>query len=288
MNFRTPLNAIMNSYKFIESTLDQMHDNQKNSEPLTPPAPMASIKKKKTHKSTDLQAKMKKFIMMGSNSSVLLLNLIDDILDLSKMEGGTFTVNPTEFVLEEAIRECYDIFYFQCILKKIELNLEIDPEINNLIVYSDSGRIKQALLNLLSNAFKFTFEGFIKISARITSSEKTRFIELEVEDTGVGIKDKDQKKLFKYFGMVDSQKSKNPTGSGIGLTVTKKYVEHLDGQISLTSKFGEGTKVSIRLPLIKIQKQQEKRLISTDLPTVGIEYSDNSDDFLDNIMSTQY
>lgn len=100
---------------------------------------------------------------MGSNSSILLLSLIEDILDLSKMEGGTFKTNMEDFRVQDMLNEVYDIFYYQCELKKIKLELKIAPQIEDLYVRSDRGRIKQVLLNLLSNSFKFTFTGGIAI-----------------------------------------------------------------------------------------------------------------------------
>jgi len=213
MNFRTPLNAIINSFRFIEA----MFKDENNTESIVPKRIGLRNKKENGYK------QLKKFIAMGSNSSSLLLSLIDDILDLSKMERGTFTVNPTEFLIEETVKECYDIFYFQCLLKKIELQLSVSPEIRGLMVFSDSNRIKQALLNLLSNAFKFTCEGSIKIKVKFCDRDEKRFISMSVIDTGIGIKETDQKQLFKLFSMVSNQKLKNPNGSGIGLTVTRKY-----------------------------------------------------------------
>jgi len=231
---------------------------------------------------------MKKFIKMGSNSSVLLLSLIDDILDLSKMERGTFTVNYSEFVLEEVIKECYDIFYFQWALKKINLEFSVPRAVKGLLVYSDSGRIRQAMLNLLSNSFKFTFEGGIKIGIKICTKEEKRFMCLSVEDTGIGIKDVDQKKLFKLFGMIANKKLKNISGSGIGLTVTRKYIEHLDGEINLKSEFGKGTKVEIFLPLIKLPSEIEKRLETCNLPSVGTEQLVESDSCLELLLNQKY
>lgn len=142
---------------------------------------------------------------MGSNSSVLLLSLIEDILDLSKMEGGTFKVNQSEFSVKELIDEVYDLFYFQCMLKKIKFELKISPEINTLKAFSDKGRIKQVLLNLLSNAFKFTFKGEIVLGCKIYLCEEGEYIAFTVKDTGIGIKREDQKGLFKLFGMISNK-----------------------------------------------------------------------------------
>jgi len=144
------------------------------------------------------------------------------------------------------------------------------------------------MLNLLSNSFKFTFEGGIKIGIKICTKEEKRFMCLSVEDTGIGIKDVDQKKLFKLFGMIANKKLKNISGSGIGLTVTRKYIEHLDGEINLKSEFGKGTKVEIFLPLIKLPSEIEKRLETCNLPSVGTEQLVESDSYLELLLNQRY
>jgi signal transduction histidine kinase len=108
---------------------------------------------------------------------------------------------------------------------------------------SDKSRIKQVLLNLISNSIKFTFEGGITIRTRRLWQNGHEFAEFKISDTGIGIKNNDQKKLFILFGMLNGTKSHNPNGTGIGLTVSKKYVELLGGKIHLESEFGKGTTV---------------------------------------------
>ena len=180
MNFRTPLNAILNSYRFIENTFEEM----------------LRIFNKKDRLSSDQQdrlilaesKKMKKFISMGSNSSILLLSLIEDILDLSKMDSGTFKINASKFNLKDLIDEVYDLFYFQCMLKKISFEVDMDRKAKEVIMNSDKGRIKQILLNLISNSFKFTFKGGIKLTWNLVFKDDERFIRFVVLDTGIGIK----------------------------------------------------------------------------------------------------
>ena len=200
---------------------------------------------------------MKKFISMGSNSSVLLLSLIDDILDLTKIEQSTFSLNMSDFILIKVVKECYDIFYFQCALKKIKIELVVPPDVEELKINSDSGRLKQVLLNLLSNSFKFTFQGHIKIILSFREKDRSRFISIMIEDTGIGIKKEDQQKLFKLFGMISDKKMSNVTGSGIGLNISKKYVDHLNGEITLESKYEQGTTVEILLPLKDLPNQEK-------------------------------
>ena len=150
---------------------------------------------------------------MGLNSSVMLLSLIEDILDLSKIEGGIFTVTKTAFRVDSLIDEVKEIFEYQCKQKSIELNVSYSEDLIGLEVYSDEGRIKQVLLNLMANSFKFTFEGSITLNSRIIEMEGKEFIQFSVIDTGIGIKKEDQSKLFKLFGMVDqAHKNINPNG----------------------------------------------------------------------------
>ena len=137
---------------------------------------------------TENTEKMRKFIKMGLNSSVLLLSLIEDILDLSKIDSGTFKANISEFNVNKFIDEIYDIFSFQCNQKKLNLNIFIDGSMDNFELKSDRGRIKQVLLNLLSNSLKFTFDGSIAIGLTKLSINGKSFAEFSVRDTGIGIK----------------------------------------------------------------------------------------------------
>ena len=149
---------------------------------------------------------------MGSSSSVLLLSLIEDILDLSKMEAGTFSINITTFNSNDLMEEVYDIFYLQIAQKRLELILDVDPILAQAKIDSDRGRIKQVLLNLISNSLKFTFNGSITISAKVKDELIQPMLEFGVIDTGVGIKEEDQAQLFKLFGMAKSDRGLNPNG----------------------------------------------------------------------------
>ena len=118
----------------------------------------------------EFSSKIRKFINIGNSSSILLYSLIEDILDLSKIEAGTFFINISSFSVVDLIDEIMQVFQFQWIQKKIELHAKIDPRIKNIKIDSDRWRIKQVLLNLMSNAIKFTFEGGILITACITEN----------------------------------------------------------------------------------------------------------------------
>ena len=180
----------------------------------------------------DIHSKnIQKFIKMGKNSSILLLALIEDILDLSKMEAGTFSIHNTEFSIPQLMDQISDIFGIQCQSKKLKFIIDIEPILQNERVFSDESRIKQVLLNIMSNAVKFTFAGSITVSISLELRRQLKKLVFTIKDTGLGIKDEDKPKLFSLFGMVSEVKGLNPNGSGIGLTVCQKYLERLGGGI---------------------------------------------------------
>ena len=202
-----------------------------------------------------------KFIHIGHNSSNLLMSLVEDILNLSKMGAGKFNIHMSEFYMKDLIDQVYDIFEYQCHTKNINLHVDIEESYSQHMIKSDKSRLKQVLLNILSNAYKFTFEGKITITVEKAKIKDEDYVKFIVSDTGIGIRQSDQSKLFKLFGMINSMKdnnglSINPSGCGIGLTVSKKYIEYLNGMIHLKSEPGEGTSVTCYVPLIKVGANQ--------------------------------
>ena len=155
--------------------------------------------------------KIQNYIKMGHTSTLLLLSLVEDVLDMSKIEAGTFKVNYGWFSVKELIEETYELFTYQCIQKKIQLNLSLHPKLFDVFIESDKGRVKQVLLNLMSNSLKFTFQGHIHLSANFYDEDEES-IEFEVSDTGMGIKDEEQDEVFQMFGMASSHKEVNMHG----------------------------------------------------------------------------
>ena len=172
--FRTPLNAIMNSYRFIEDTFNTIVQGIECLEPSCIPA-QEIVNLHSTN--------INKFIHMGYNSSVILLALVEDILDLSKLEAGTFSTVMSDFLVSELVQEVFDIFHIQCKQKDLLLTVEVEPMLRYQTVHSDRGRLKQILLNLMSNAFKFTFNGSITIYARTTTHDDKEVVLFKVIDT---------------------------------------------------------------------------------------------------------
>ena len=163
----------------------------------------------------------------------------------------------------------------------------MEDELNNLMVKSDVTRIKQVLLNFLSNAFKFTFKGSIKITVCSVNIDDNDFIKFCVTDTGIGIKQEDQCKLFKLFSMINndenirrSNRLINPNGCGIGLTVSKRYIEYLNGSVSLESEFGKGTSVTFHIPLVRTKDEND---ISTVPSSNYSSQTSNNSCFIDDL-----
>jgi signal transduction histidine kinase len=238
--FRTPLNAIMNSFDFVRDTFETIRQIY---------IPSQNLSDQEEKKLNHLTNNMVKFTKMGHNSSILLLNLIEDILSLSTMEAGTFKINKTDFLMPSLIDEVFDVFELQCAQKGLVLKHKIDSALKQRVINSDFGRIKQVLLNIISNSLKFTFTGYISLKAEIVTTENKHFIQIEVVDSGIGIKQEQQCRLFKLFGMISESSSLNPNGSGIGLTVSKGYIEALEGTMRLESEFGKGTSVIFTIPI---------------------------------------
>ena len=139
----------------------------------------------------------KRFVKMAQNSCTMLNSLIDDVLDMSRLESGAFELNLRPFDISDLMKEIKELFILPMEQKKLNLHVEVEEALRNVIGMSDRKRITQVLLNLISNALKFTFQGFISVSAR---KKDARTVEFEVNDTGVGITEEGQKNLFKLFG----------------------------------------------------------------------------------------
>ncbi|CAI2383955.1 unnamed protein product [Moneuplotes crassus] len=237
--FRNPLNSITNSIDIVFDAFKVINEVAQ---------PYFATLSDETQEFVTMNTEMlTKFVKIGKSSSFLLLTLIEDMLNLSKMEAGTFTISKEHFKVERILTDVYDIFSMQCQRKALALDLHISEAARQREIYSDEMRLKQVILNLVSNSLKFTFGGAITISCRLLEYDGVCVAEFSVRDTGVGISREQQKKLFKLFSMITETNSLNPNGTGIGLTVSKKYVEAMGGQISLESAEGQGTLVTFTI-----------------------------------------
>lgn len=174
-----------------------------------------------------------------------LLDLINDILDLSKVEAGKMELEPSEFDFRELVERSLIMFKEKAFKHKMEVGYEAGDEIGT--VFADERRLKQVLFNLLSNAFKFTPDGGrIMVRARILPGEQ---VECSVEDTGMGIKEEDIPRLFKPFEQLETTLTKVHGGTGLGLALCKRIVELHGGRIWAESEFGKGSRFKFTFPL---------------------------------------
>jgi len=183
-----------------------------------------------------------------------LLQLINDVLDVSKIESGKIDLQPKEIYLKLLIESV--IPTFEPMIKQKGLTFTINLNENLLPVYGDEDKVKRIFINLLSNAVKFTHHGGITISAKpsergIKPGESPLFVEICVEDTGIGIKDEDIGKIFDKFTQVDISTIRQYEGTGLGLNIARGLVALHKGVIWVTSKYGEGSKFCFTLPLKK-------------------------------------
>jgi PAS domain S-box-containing protein len=178
------------------------------------------------------------------NSGRHLLNLIEDILDVSRIEAGRLKLDEGEVDLTSIIESSLHLLREQTAKARLEIKMKIPDDLPCL--YADERRIKQILFNLLSNAVKFTPEGGeVRIEACVDSAGGLKFT---VADTGIGIARKDIPKAFSPFGQVDSRLQRRYEGTGLGLPLVKSLVELHGGALKLSSRVGRGTTVTVRFP----------------------------------------
>jgi signal transduction histidine kinase len=185
-----------------------------------------------------------------SNSGNHLLELINDILDLSKLDARKLELCEEDVNLVTVVEECVQLFEVQTRRGKIRLSKSLDNDV--FLIRVDPRRFRQILLNLLSNAVKFTPEGG---QVYVSSLRKNGQLALTIEDTGIGIRADDIPKAMASFGQVDSKVSRNYDGTGLGLTLAKHLVELHGGTLTLESEVNVGTIVTVMLPGQRILAQ---------------------------------
>ncbi|MEL6750643.1 MAG: ATP-binding protein [Pseudomonadota bacterium] len=175
-------------------------------------------------------------------SGNFLLGVINDVLDMSKIEAGRFQINPEEMNLHAVVSESMRLISMAADQQQIEVDLKVPDELN---ITADRRAVKQILLNLLSNAVKFTPEGG---KVRVTVKRLRQSVNLVIEDTGVGISRKAMKRLGQPFEQVQDQFTKDHKGSGLGLAIARSLATMHGGSLKIRSELGKGTMVAVRLP----------------------------------------
>ena len=174
-----------------------------------------------------------------------LLSIINDILDLSKIESGKLILNPVNYDFNALIDNISSIFKFVAQKKDIEFRYESVGDIPKTL-YGDDIRLRQILTNLCGNAVKYTENGYVRL--KVTASDS--MLIFEIKDTGIGIPREEIPKLFNAFEQANTEKGRNIVGTGLGLAISKAFVEMMDGNIMLDSEYGQGTVITVMIPIV--------------------------------------
>lgn len=188
---------------------------------------------------TPLNHQQMQYLNTITHSGSALLSIINDILDFSKIEAGKMEIESVDFDLEELISECASIFSLRVAETGVELVVDVAPETPTAIK-ADPTRVRQILLNLLSNAFKFTQQGEVILRVRPQQGSENNILYFEVEDTGIGLDKEQQAKLFQSFQQADSSTTRKFGGTGLGLAISRHLSELMGGNIGVNSQPGKG------------------------------------------------
>ncbi len=187
---------------------------------------------------TEKQAKYLDTIIRSGES---LLSIIDDILDFSKIEAGKLSLDNHPFNINELLSYLVDIFTPRAQSKGIELSCRISPELPNSLI-GDNSRLRQIMTNLIGNAIKFTQQGSVQIEVDIEEQTGSSLkLKICVRDTGIGIKEENQEKVFESFSQADGSTTRTYGGTGLGLAISKSLVDLMDGEIGVESRLGYGS-----------------------------------------------
>lgn len=188
------------------------------------------------------------------HASRLLLGLINDVLDLSKIEEGKLEVTENPYQLASVLNDVILGMKVRIQNKQLKLHLDIDKDMPS-VLNGDEIRIKQILNNLLSNAIKYTEKGSVTLSVKGVRSETEFFLCISVADTGIGIRQEDMEKLFDSFQRFELKKNRYIEGTGLGLSITKQLVDRMNGIIEVNSEYGKGSRFSVRIPQSIIEEE---------------------------------
>ena len=191
--------------------------------------------------STSLNREQGDMVRSLDNASHLMLALIEDVLDFSKIEAGKLLIERVDFDLHVLVHDTFDIFTYQASARSLGLSVQIDPVVPYAL-HGDPHHLRQVLVNLMSNAIKFTEQGHVTLRiACVSHLARSVLLRFEVEDTGIGIAPEAQHKVFESFTQADDTTSRRYGGTGLGTTISRQLVELMGGQLGLRSQVGVGS-----------------------------------------------
>lgn len=204
--------------------------------------------------------KQKHYLQRINSSSGYVTNLVDDLLDFSRLEAGKLVLEKVPFSLEQLLRESGESNKDRYLDKPVELRFEIDETVSGVIYKSDPLRIRQIVNNLVGNAFKFTEEGSVSLFAEQIKNKKGKTkIRITVRDTGIGISEEKQEEIFREFTQADGSIAGKFGGTGLGLAISRRLTDLLEGTLQVESTLGKGSTFILTLPL---EKSTEETLLS--------------------------
>ena len=213
---------------------------------------------------TPLNDQQVNMLNLMETSSASLLGVINDVLDISKIEAGKFSIVRSTNNLHELVESVYKLLKFKADEKQIDLVLDVDPQVPQYLIF-DSLRLNQILMNLLSNAIKFTDKGFVKLKISLLKKLNDKVqLKFTVEDTGVGIASNNLSRIFEQFEQAEDDTASNYGGTGLGLTIVKKLVELKDGELTFSSQVGKGSVFNFTNWYTVATKPQQKPVDKTE------------------------
>lgn len=216
---------------------------------------------------------LKSFIKTIRSSGENLLVLINDILDLSKIESGKLEIVKKAAPIQRIFEEIVTLFALQAEQKGLRLELSIDPKIPKILVF-DTHRLKEILINLIGNAIKFTDDGFVKIIVKVASTHKqlnTVDILVKVKDSGIGIPHEALDTIFNMFEQQENQDARKYGGTGLGLAISKKLALLMDGSLSVKSTLSKGSTFTLKLNHLEITSTCEDASLSVQHNTIDFD-----------------
>lgn len=276
--------------KFREEFLSNM-----SHELRTPVSALSGFSKRL--EKTNLNTEQQEFLKNISFASDHLLGVINDVLDIARIESGQLKLSEDNFSVYEIASEVVSLLSIKALEKNIELSADIDS-VKNIVVSGDAMRLRQLLLNILGNAIKFTSHGTVSLIIKfsdIFKKEGNKNFEIIIKDTGIGIPHDKLKSIFEPFTQADMGIARKFGGTGLGLSISKKIVELHKGNLKAESKQGEGTTFTAILPykvvavvekkLSEIEKPPEEKKTDTPIRTlIGLKILLAEDDELNNIL----
>lgn len=225
----------------------------------------------------DTSEEMKKQIANIKNAGEGLLGIINDVLDISKIESGKYEIVEDKYNFPDLIHSIYNIVKVKVAETKVALMVSVSPNVPKT-VYGDELKVRQIILNLLGNAVKFTNDGWIKLEISAKRQDDGVMLYMDVSDTGIGIKDEDMENIFGTFTQVDTRKNRMVQGTGLGLSISKNLAKMMGGDVTAESAYGEGSTFHISL----FQKVEEYEEIG---PHIAESITSNEYDIKDDINS---